>query len=611
MTNSPKTNKAFIYLIISIIIYFATISNIEFSGMKTEIIKGDGKGYYSYLPSIFIHHTLDFTKVFEFEKQKLAPDYLGHFYIDNGSTKINKYYSGVALLLLPFFLIAYFLSLIFGFELSGYSLLFQYSVVFAGLFYCILGLWFTRKLLRLYYIPEKVIIFVIGLLLFGTNLFYYSFLNPSHSHIYSFAVVAAFLYFAKKTFNSYSVKDIYKAAVALGLIMLIRPTNALILLILPFLASDKTTLFNTGSKFFKFKKEFFISFFIVLGIFSIQFIINLIQSGSIFIWSYKGEGFNFLKPEFSNLLFSYRKGLFIYTPLTFLAFFVLIPLIRKSYYKFFTLTGFFLILFYFLSSWWNWFYGDSFGMRSVIEFYPIFAIMLGLLFYKLSSKYIKIPLVIISVLFLILNLIQTYQYNNFIIHPDAMNKEKYWHVFLKTGDEYKNIFGGSAESRYGEIKERKIKTYFNNFEIPLEDWMLFSVVEIGDTAYSGKKTTMLDSKVIYNSGIKIQVDSTLLNIEKPFIKTSLWKYDIEENASLKAVFVIDIKSPKGKNYFYKTFRLTDLPSDSTKIWKQSKLEFKIPKLKSIDDIIMLYVWNAEAKNFYVDDVEIGIFEKVK
>ncbi|MCD4771979.1 MAG: hypothetical protein K8R41_01200, partial [Bacteroidales bacterium] len=608
MTNSHRTNKPIIYLIISVIIYFGTLANIEFSGLRTEIIKGDGRGYYAYLPSIFIHHTLDFTKVYEFEKRKLALDYLGHFYIDNGDTKINKYYSGVALLLLPFFLIAYFLSLIFGFELSGYSLLFQYSVFFAGLFYCILGLWFTRKLLKLFNIPEKIIIFVIVLLLFGTNLFYYSFINPSHSHVYSFAMMAIFLYFVKKIFISYSIKNIYKAAIALGLIILIRPTNVLILLILPFLASDKATLIKTASKFFKFKKEFFISFFIVLSIFSIQFIINLIQSGNIFIWSYKGEGFNFLNPEFSNLLFSFRKGLFIYTPLTFLAFFALIPLIKKSYYSFFTLTGFFLILFYFLSAWWNWFYGDSFGMRSVIDYYPVFAIMLGILFYKFSSKFIRIPLITISVLFLILNLIQTYQYNNFIIHPDAMNKEKYLHVFLKTGDEYKNIFGGSVESRYGEIKERKIKNYFNDFENPSEDWMLFSVVEIGDTAFSGNKVTMLNSKVIYNSGIKIKVDSTLIKIKKPFIKTSLWKYDIEKNASLKSVFVVDIKTSTGEDYFYKTFRLTDIPTDSIKIWRQSKLEFKIPQLKSIDDIITFYIWNAEAKDFYIDDVEIGIFE---
>ena len=611
MTNSSKTNKTIIYLIISVIIYFGTIANIEFSGLRTEIIKGDGRGYYSYLPSIFIHHTLDFTKVYEFEKQKLALDYLGHFYIDNGDTKINKYYSGVALLLLPFFLIAYFLSLIFGFELNGYSLIFQYSVFFAGLFYCFLGLWFTRKLLKLFNIPKRIIIFVIVLLLFGTNLFYYSFINPSHSHVYSFAMVAIFLYFVKKIFISYSVKDIYKAAIALGLIILIRPTNALILFILPFLASDKTTLINTASRFFKFKKEFFISFLIVLFIIGIQFIINLIQSGSIFIWSYKGEGFNFLNPEISNLLFSFRKGLFIYTPLTFLAFFALIPLIKQSYYSFFTLTGFFLILFYFLSAWWNWFYGDSFGMRSVIDYYPVFAILLGILFYKFSSKSIRIPLITISVLFLIINLIQTYQYSNFIIHPDAMNKEKYLYIFLKTGDEYKNIFGGSVESRYGEIKEREIKHYFNDFENPSEDWMLFSIVEIGDTAYSGNKVTMLDSVVIYNSGIKIKVDSALTKIKKPFVKTSLWKYNIKDNASGKSLFVVDIKNASGGDYFYKAFKLTDIPTDTIRVWEKTELEFKIPQLKSIDDVIMFYVWNIEGKNFYVDDVEIGIFEEVE
>ena len=55
----------------------------------------------------------------------------------------------------------------------------------------------------------------------------------------------------------------------------------------------------------------------------------------------------------------------------------------------------------------------------------------------------------------------------------VLNKPVYVNSLL----EYKNIFGGSVESRYGEIKEREIKHYFNDFENPSENWMLFYVVE--------------------------------------------------------------------------------------------------------------------------------------
>ena len=91
-------------------------------------IASDGKGYYIYLPAAFIYH--DFS--YEFTKQTELQHYSGDIQppvatLSNGE-KLNKYFVGEAMLLLPFFLIAYLLSIICGAAVDGYGFVFQAMV---------------------------------------------------------------------------------------------------------------------------------------------------------------------------------------------------------------------------------------------------------------------------------------------------------------------------------------------------------------------------------------------------------------------------------------------------------------------------------------------------
>jgi len=62
------------------------------------------------------------------------------------------------------------------------------------------------------------------------------------SHVYSFAFIAAFLYYIKKFFDEGKTTTVIIAAVCLGIIMLIRPVNLLIILTIPFLAGSSDNL---------------------------------------------------------------------------------------------------------------------------------------------------------------------------------------------------------------------------------------------------------------------------------------------------------------------------------------------------------------------------------
>ncbi|HWY98006.1 MAG TPA: hypothetical protein VNY36_02870, partial [Bacteroidia bacterium] len=129
-------------------------------------INSDGLGYYAYLPCIFIYHSLDYRISIK-EAQKIHAGTWGPFiYFQN--KLINKCFPGVALLLAPFFLIAYWLSHIMGYNTGGYEFPFQASVSIAALFYLAVGLIFIRKLLKEFQVSEFVISLTLILLVLGT-----------------------------------------------------------------------------------------------------------------------------------------------------------------------------------------------------------------------------------------------------------------------------------------------------------------------------------------------------------------------------------------------------------------------------------------------------------
>ena len=139
------------------------------------------------------------------------------------------------------------------------------------------------------------------------------------------------------------------------------------------------------------------------------------QTGSAIVYSYQGESFNFLEPHLFSILFSYKKGLFVYTPVLLIA---LLSLFWFAYKKeFFLLTTwicFFVLLTYVLS-WHSWFYGCSYGLRAYIDYYAIFFIPFAIMLDKIKTVP-KLIIMAITLPTIPLNIIQTYQYKEYILH---------------------------------------------------------------------------------------------------------------------------------------------------------------------------------------------------
>ncbi len=583
----------------------------DLAGWKL-IISSDGLGYYAYLPALLIDHDISYHKVTEREKKILGYDrYEPGYLVKYGERVVNKYFAGEALLLLPFFLTATFISWVAGIEISGYSFFFQLLTGLGALFYLFLGLCYLKKILQHIKIQPILTAIIIATILLGTNLFYYSLWQPCMSHVYSFFAINGALWYFCRTIQNPKLKNIILAGLFLGLTVLIRPTNGIIILLIPF-------LFNTSEEarltaFFLSKRRisfllFFVAFMIV---FSIQFILWHIQTGHWFIWSYKDESFLFRHPQIINELFSYRKGLFIYTPLIFLSLMGCFRLLHHRFIRFVSVVSFVVISTYIISSWWNWYYGDSFGARAFIDYYGIYALLLAILLNHKETKTGTTLAIILLFPFVALNLFQTWQYTHYIIHPYSINKVKYQYVFLKADSVYQNCFGGNNEiPGYTMDMTHPFRLYRTDFEKFSDVWKN-SVNKIVPFAHSGRSVGYMDSLHPYSATLEIRPD-TLSPLPVVFyVEGSVWVRDSIKGSSDKAFFVFSMDSINQQvNYWY-GFPINDIPDNPARVWRKCRFSLTLPEFKVPGKVLKIYVWNNGKKLVMIDDFSIMLFKQKK
>jgi hypothetical protein len=371
-----KSNSKIVFGVFLVLLVYTAKINWS-KGQWENVIEADGKGYYAYLPAVFIYHDLNlgFYNRVEVENAYDKTLYYDYRATVNGRT-IDKYFIGESVLITPFFLIAHGLSLLFGFPADGYSQLYVVFLTVASLFYVCIGLVFLIKTFILYEIGGKQILVSIMAILFGTNLFYYSIGEVAMSHVYSFALVSFFIYQVKSYFTRPQPVHVICTSVAYALIILVRPVNFLVIFSIPFLSGTRENFIGGMRDLFSRKYLMVQSVLLMFVILSLQLTVYKLQTGSFFVYSYGNEGFDFSNPHFSDFLFSYKKGFFLYTPLCMVALAGIIPMFKRKF-EFFGMAFFLALVIYVLSSWWMWYYGGSFSSRVMVEYLPFFFILLA------------------------------------------------------------------------------------------------------------------------------------------------------------------------------------------------------------------------------------------
>ncbi len=570
---------------------------------RKQMIDGDGRGYYDYLPTLFIHKTVDFKRAFEYEKATQPLEYMGHNFHKVNDVYINKFPVGTALMILPFYLVAYIISVAVSLPADGYSILFQYAVALAALWWLWVGVFFLRKLLKSFAISETTILVVVLGMILGSNLFHYAFIDVAFSHVYSFAVITAILYSSRRVFLNQGAAWVYLSAFLFGLIVLIRPVNGLVILAVPLLADSFTDFVKRAQEVFgSFKMIPGLLLMFVMGILP-QLVINYLQTGSPIVYGYQGEGFNFLRPHVVDFLFGFKKGWFVYTPVMLL----LIPSFRalwkKSKFHFWSFLLFLLILVYVFSSWWNWYYGDGFGMRPMVEYEGLLALVIALWIEELKPVARKLLMAVVVILSA-LNLVQTYQYSKGIIDVDSMTWNAYKYVFLRTSDNYRNVVGSADETFYGHLAANPLLETLNDFGTLTPGWT--PTKHQDTTVYiSFPRSYPFNTKVVFSPSYRFVADS-VMSSNKLYLKMELYYWEPEVDAAREGLYVVDVRDSMNELKFYKAFRIKRLPDKEVCRWRESHIGILMPRLE-VGDQVKVYCWNKAVTWFNIDDFSVALY----
>ncbi|MFN3528732.1 MAG: hypothetical protein ACK417_02260 [Bacteroidia bacterium] len=371
IVSTLKPSAKFGWLLLAIFLVF-----LSFKHMKRHKyfswegpVWADVAGYFVYMPAS-LYYEWDGNRVPEAAVERLG---MGFSLEENGIIR-TKYTYGVALMQLPFYLVAdvWVRWKEASAQPRGFSLTHQRAIMVAAIFWLILGLYWLGGWLSVRF-SSTVIGFSLMAMLMGSHLWYYSIDSGGMSHVYSFALFAAVLRLLQRKWElGWLLKHWLLFGFVSGLIVVIRPTNALFLLFAVLLWQGqvqeiwprlRSMLQPTG----------LILLILAFGLALFpQLLYWKYAHGSWVYYSYQDEGFNWAKPQLIKFLFSPAGGLFWYAPVYWLVVPAWFRWRNEMQQQAMVWLLFTFVLLYVFSCWHNWRYGGGFGARVMIE-YLVFA----------------------------------------------------------------------------------------------------------------------------------------------------------------------------------------------------------------------------------------------
>ncbi|MFN5417331.1 MAG: hypothetical protein ACK5B9_09765 [Flavobacteriia bacterium] len=588
------TKKQSTFLLLALTVY---IIYKVFENHIPVIYSWDLFGSYIYLPMLFDQHNLIFTDFSYFESinnEHQLSSTLYQFVLNENGRIMTKYTVGWSILMSPFYFVAEIWASIFGFKTDGFSYPYKIMLVVGNLSYFMLAIFQLRKLFKRFF-NETLAITLIFLLFLGTNLLFSQYASLGSTHLIEFLLLILFINQCFNFYEKLNLKSGSFLAVLLALIFLVRPPDVIFGLIPVLWRNEQFPTFKIKLFYFIRQKKAILASVIAiyLLLISIQFMYWKITSGKFMINSYAnnpGEGFDWFTPYIYEILFSFRKGWFIYTPISLLCILGFYIWYKKDKNSISFLIPF-IIFFYIISCWTTWWYADSYSLRAVLEVYPLLFIALGFLIQKATQsklKFIIYPLITICV---ILNLFQTFQIENGILKTDRMTKDYYCSVFGQTtspNEKQENLLSidrdkqqvSPLDLRSGFRKSKTINYHYNPVFTLTKDSIYTPVIEFKQVELSTKPYFVIQAKWSYLGASK--------NLNgKIFSATTLFK-------------------DQAYGWFGKDISQKDFKIDTLK--HEVYFQYLTPHFRTKNDLIRLGVWNQSGENISFSKVEISIYE---
>ncbi|MFT5821122.1 MAG: hypothetical protein ACI8ZM_002371 [Crocinitomix sp.] len=575
---------------------FAYIIYLTFDFGVPRPLAWDTMGYHVYLVELFTDGDINIPDLAHYEGIMATYENTSTLYqfvsLDSeiGGGFITKYTAGWAILHGPFIYLGHLYAGWMGYPQDGFSTPYQVSAIIASLFYTLLGLVLLRKVL-LHFFTEKLTSVLLVILVLGTNYLHMNSACTGLAHVSLFTLYASLLYFTIQFHKKKTFKSAVFIGLSLGFLVLIRPTELVAALIPLLYGVTSFTSFKTRLvEVFK-TRYYYIAIGVMILVGSIQLFVWKYTTGSFLFYSYvhNGEALDFNHPHLMEVLFSFRKGWFVYTPIMVLLILGFISVYKKNKALFIGTLAFTVINLYIISSWTIWWYAGSFSSRALEHSYPTYILLIGFGLVGLAY-YKKVILGIFITLCVILNLFQTYQIRHEILHLSHMTKPYYFSTFGQTTAQ-------TSEQKALLLINRE-QTEFRN----PQDYNLIATI-----APDFELPMLLDGESIQTPRIKISYNKLtdkdhLWIIAKAKIEISdeLIRYQEEPFALHLAVSMLH----ETRTYCWRNKSQEHIESNEMSITKQ----YLTPNLRTLDDEIAVRVWLQYGANVLVKSLYFEVYE---
>ena len=551
-------------------------------------------GYYLYLPATFIHDDIRLQDKAWLDSlmEEYSPSSTLYQLVDvDGGGRMIKYSMGMAVVFAPFFLLAHVLAEPLGFPADGLSAPYHYLITFGCMLYILAGIFIFRRLL-LHFFNEKWTAIVLALIVLGTNYLHLAVWDGTLlTHSVLFTLYALLLLATIEWHHKPDLRSAMMIGLSGGMIALIRPPEAIVMLV-PLLWAA-----HSSRKWRDLIEHPFHSVIVVIAFCMVllpQGLYWKMMTGDWITNSYAnnaGEGFDLWSPHLGNYLFSFRKGWFVYTPLMLLAIFGLPWLWRRQRALFWPLVIYLPLQLWIVSSWTTWWYaGGSFSARSMVPAYVLLAVPLGgLLQQACQHRPSRVLFSTLSIVFILLNLFQTWQWRARIMSKDRMTRDYYFATFGRT-----SVPAGAEELL---LVDRSIAEEGGSFDPDR--------YQVGRT--------------IFESDRSVEV---ILSAESPFLPGPELSYrDItkKDHAWIRATAMLWVDSSttapplivmafhhEGKNYGYRTTTWELAPGAQG--WIPLTMDHLTPEVRTTEDIFKAYIWNMHGGTHRIKEFRVQVFE---
>lgn len=359
------------------------------SSSLRPIVRADPQGYSVYLPAYFVDHdaTLRTLAARKYSNDPTALRVVGLRVDPASGGVLEKYTLGVAVFETPMFLLGHGVALLGGGPADGASQTEQELTDLTGIVAGVLGLLALRAILLRRFTPN-VTLATLACVCVGTSLFNYIGYDSGFSHAFSFAAIAAALLAALRWLEApASLRRAAMLGASVGVVALIRPTNALVLLGLPLLGVDSRSALAARARLVRTRA---VPSGVVLGsavaAFAPQLLAWHVETGRWLVSPYPPEEtFNLLRPD-PGALFSFNPhGLLPFAPVLVLAIAGVVVLWRQHRGLFWPVVLGLTAQTWLIASWYAWWYGSAFGQRGFVDVMALFAIPLAAAFQALPT----------------------------------------------------------------------------------------------------------------------------------------------------------------------------------------------------------------------------------